>query len=122
MFPIDSPGYHAMSALTHFDAQGQAQLRWHTSDPAQSASGSRFPGVLDLHGQLQRADGTRVHRYLPLVIPAEKLETFVSNLEAHGDENKPLSAWQTYTLRPGDKLEKIAPTLHGACVFMRNRY
>ena len=45
----------------------------------------------------------------PLVIPAEKLETFVSNLEAHGDENKPLSAWQTYTLRPGDKLEKIAP-------------
>jgi membrane-bound lytic murein transglycosylase D len=45
----------------------------------------------------------------PLVIPAEKLETFVSNLEAHSDENKPLSAWQTYTLRPGDRLEKIAP-------------
>ena len=45
----------------------------------------------------------------PLVIPAEKLETFVSNLEAHEGDNKPLSAWQTYTLRPGDKLEKIAP-------------
>lgn len=45
----------------------------------------------------------------PLVIPAEKLETFVSNLEAHEDDNKPLSAWQTYTLRPGDKLEKVAP-------------
>ena len=45
----------------------------------------------------------------PLVIPAEKLETFVSNLESHEDENKPLSAWQTYTMRPGDKLEKIAP-------------
>jgi len=45
----------------------------------------------------------------PLVIPAEKLETFVSNLEAHEEDNKPLSAWQTYTLRPGDKLEKIAP-------------
>lgn len=45
----------------------------------------------------------------PLVIPAEKLETFVSNLEAHGEDNKPLSAWQTYTLRAGDKLEKIAP-------------
>ncbi|GHU04093.1 lytic transglycosylase [Betaproteobacteria bacterium] len=44
-----------------------------------------------------------------LVIPAEKLETFVSNLEAHGDDNKPLSAWQTYTMRPGDRLEKIAP-------------
>jgi len=44
----------------------------------------------------------------PLVIPAEKLETFVSNLEAHEEDNKPLSAWQTYTLRPGDKLEKVA--------------
>ncbi|MDR1935679.1 MAG: LysM peptidoglycan-binding domain-containing protein [Candidatus Accumulibacter sp.] len=43
-----------------------------------------------------------------LVIPAEKLETFVSNLEAHSDENKPLSSWRTYTLRPGDRLEKIA--------------
>ncbi|MDR0440006.1 MAG: transglycosylase SLT domain-containing protein [Candidatus Accumulibacter sp.] len=43
-----------------------------------------------------------------LVIPAEKLETFVSNLTAHGDENKPLSVWQIYTLRRGDRLEKIA--------------
>ena len=43
-----------------------------------------------------------------LVIPAEKLDTFVSNLEAHGEDNKPLSAWQTYTFRRGDTLEKIA--------------
>jgi membrane-bound lytic murein transglycosylase D len=45
----------------------------------------------------------------PLVIPVEKLETFVSNLEAHDDENKPLSAWRIYKLRSGDRLEKIAP-------------
>jgi membrane-bound lytic murein transglycosylase D len=44
----------------------------------------------------------------PLVIPTEKLETFVSNLEAHGDENKPLSIWRTYTLRRGEALEKVA--------------
>jgi membrane-bound lytic murein transglycosylase D len=44
----------------------------------------------------------------PLVIPAEKLETFVNNLEAHGDENKPLSIWRTYTLRRGERLEKVA--------------
>jgi membrane-bound lytic murein transglycosylase D len=44
-----------------------------------------------------------------LVIPAEKLETFVNNLGARGDDNKPLSTWRTYTLRPGDRLEKIAP-------------
>jgi membrane-bound lytic murein transglycosylase D len=43
-----------------------------------------------------------------LVIPAQKLETFVSNLEAHGDEKKPLSVWQTYRPRPGEHLEQIA--------------
>jgi membrane-bound lytic murein transglycosylase D len=43
-----------------------------------------------------------------LVIPTEKLETFVNNLEAHGDENKPLSTWRTYTLRRGERLEKVA--------------
>ena len=45
----------------------------------------------------------------PMVIPAEKLDTFINNLEAHESGNKPLSSWQAYTLRPGDKLEKIAP-------------
>ena len=45
----------------------------------------------------------------PMVIPAEKVDTFVSNLEAHEENNKPLSSWQSYTLRPGDKLESIAP-------------
>ncbi|WP_111876716.1 YhdP family protein [Paracidovorax anthurii] len=53
------------------DAQGEARLTWATSDPGHSAGRSRFPGVLDLSGTLQRADGTRVHRYLPLSIPAE---------------------------------------------------
>jgi membrane-bound lytic murein transglycosylase D len=44
-----------------------------------------------------------------LVIPAEKLEAFQSNLENHQEEDKPLSKWQTYTLSPGEKLEKVAP-------------
>ena len=44
-----------------------------------------------------------------MVIPADKVDTFMSNLEAHEDSNKPLSSWQSYTTRPGDKLEKIAP-------------
>lgn len=50
------------------DAQGQAQIKWETSDPAKSANHSRFPGVLDLQATLSRANGVRVHRYLPLVI------------------------------------------------------
>jgi len=43
-----------------------------------------------------------------LVIPAEKIETFVSNLEAREEDNKPLSVWQPYTFRRGDTLAKIA--------------
>ena len=50
------------------DAQGEAQLKWRTSDPARSRSGSRFPGVLDLQASLSQFQGTSVHRYLPLVL------------------------------------------------------
>ena len=53
------------------DVQGEAKLSWRTSDPARSSSRSRFPGTLDLSGTLARADGTRVHRYLPLEIEAD---------------------------------------------------
>jgi uncharacterized protein (TIGR02099 family) len=57
------------------DAQGEAQASWRTEDvaggaaPAAGAPDLRFPGVLDLQGSLSRGDGTRVHRYLPLVLP-----------------------------------------------------
>ncbi|MBX3585627.1 MAG: TIGR02099 family protein [Ramlibacter sp.] len=54
--------------FSNADLDGQARLSWQTSDPARSANHSRFPGVLDLQGTLSRADGARVHRYLPLVI------------------------------------------------------
>lgn len=56
--------------LANADAEGRFQARWHSGEQA-DGSGARWPGVLDLQGQLQRADGTAVHRYLPLVIPAE---------------------------------------------------
>jgi uncharacterized protein (TIGR02099 family) len=54
--------------FSNADAQGEAQIKWETSDPAHSGAGSRFPGVLDLQASLSRADGTRVHRYLPMGI------------------------------------------------------
>ncbi len=50
------------------DADGELSLQWQTSDPARSGSRSRFPGLLDMQGKLGRADVTRVHRYLPLVL------------------------------------------------------
>ena len=54
--------------FSNADAQGEAQLKWETLDPLKSANGHRFPGLLDLQGTLSRADGTRIHRYLPKMI------------------------------------------------------
>jgi uncharacterized protein (TIGR02099 family) len=53
------------------DAQGELRASWRTSDARQAPGFSRFPGVMDLSGTLSRADGTRVHRYLPLSIPVD---------------------------------------------------
>jgi uncharacterized protein (TIGR02099 family) len=47
------------------DAQGEGRIVWKTGN----ASRGRFPGVLDLQATLSRADGARVHRYLPLGVP-----------------------------------------------------
>jgi uncharacterized protein (TIGR02099 family) len=54
--------------LANADVQGSGQLRWHSSDPAQSRSRSRFPGVLDLSATLSRARAEQLHRYLPLSV------------------------------------------------------
>ncbi|MET1117255.1 MAG: YhdP family protein [Comamonas sp.] len=48
------------------DTEGEAQARWHTGQ----GTATRFPGVLSLSGTLRDTDGSRVHRYLPLEIPA----------------------------------------------------
>jgi len=56
--------------FSNADAQGEAQIKWETADPRRSGARARLPGVLDLQASLSRADGTKVHRYLPLVIPA----------------------------------------------------
>ncbi|MEJ8812000.1 YhdP family protein [Variovorax ureilyticus] len=71
---IDGPAVQLQVAGLRFsnaDAEGEATANWRTSDPAMSHGRGRYPGVLDLQGKLNRADGTRVHRYLPLVIPKQ---------------------------------------------------
>ncbi|MGI4777816.1 MAG: YhdP family protein [Janthinobacterium lividum] len=65
------------------DASGQAQATWHTADPAVSSGKARFPGVLDLQGRLTHANGTRVHRYLPLNIAPHTRE-YVRESVTHG--------------------------------------
>jgi len=57
--------------FSNADAEGQARIHWQTSDVSRFPARSRFPGVLDLQASLSRAEGSRVHRYLPLVIDSE---------------------------------------------------
>jgi membrane-bound lytic murein transglycosylase D len=44
----------------------------------------------------------------PLVIPAEKMNTFLANLARHEAQDKPLSNWRTYTLKKGEKIDTVA--------------
>lgn len=65
---IDGPAISGTVSNLKFnnaDAQGEGRIGWKTG----SAAGSRFPGVLDLQATISRADGARVHRYLPLGVP-----------------------------------------------------
>jgi uncharacterized protein (TIGR02099 family) len=55
------------------DAAGHARGRWQTGSAQQSGErqAAGLPGHLMLEGELTRAEGTRVHRYLPLAIPQQ---------------------------------------------------
>ncbi len=44
----------------------------------------------------------------PLVLPADKVQTFLANLQHHEAQDKPLSAWFTHNLKKGEKLEAVA--------------
>ncbi len=57
--------------FSNADAEGQATVRWQTSEPGRDGQAGRFPGRLELDARLSRADGTRVHRYLPLGVGDE---------------------------------------------------
>lgn len=54
--------------FSNADVQGEAQVKWQTSDANPSRGGGRFPGVLDLQGSMTRVQGTRVFRYMPKVM------------------------------------------------------
>lgn len=48
------------------------------------------------------------HQAGPLVLPADKVGTFLANLERYEAQDLPLTNWQTYQMKRGDTLEKIA--------------
>jgi len=51
----------------------------------------------------------------PIVLPADKIPVFLSNLRRHEAEDKPLSNWKTQTLKKGQTLDAIAKQ-HGLAV------
>jgi uncharacterized protein (TIGR02099 family) len=57
------------------DAQGEAQVAWRRDADAL--------GIVDLQGTLSRANGARVHRYLPLVLP-EPVRRYVREAVVEG--------------------------------------
>ncbi|MCF8150026.1 MAG: transglycosylase SLT domain-containing protein [Sulfuritalea sp.] len=44
----------------------------------------------------------------PLVLPTEKIQTFLDNLQSHEAQDKPLSAWLTHNLKKGESLNTVA--------------
>ncbi len=44
----------------------------------------------------------------PLVLPADKVQTYLSNLQSHEAQDRPLSAWHTHNLKKGEKLDSVA--------------
>ena len=44
----------------------------------------------------------------PLVLPANKVQTYLDNLESHEAKDKPLSAWLTHQLKKGEKIDSVA--------------
>ncbi len=76
------------------DAEGAAQASWSAAPTAASAAQGKLAvaprlhdgslGVLDLQGTLSRGAGTRVHRYLPLVLP-DRVRHYVRDAVLRGD-------------------------------------
>ena len=46
----------------------------------------------------------------PLVLPADKVQTYLDNLQSHEAQDRPLSAWHTHNLKKGEKLDSVART------------
>jgi uncharacterized protein (TIGR02099 family) len=53
------------------DGQGEANIKWQTSDPLKNPARARLPGVLEVQGSLSRAEAKQVYRYLPLALDAQ---------------------------------------------------
>ena len=89
----NQPYFIAVTTTRHIDVKLAAKLAGMPLDEFVSLNPGHSRPVI-------RADGART-----LLVPADKADTFVSNLESHG---QPLVSWQAYTLRAGDNIARVA--------------
>ena len=71
-------------AFAAADADGTAQASWRSGTTRTGAPDPGSLGVLDLKGVLTRANGARIHRYLPLVL-ADPVRHYVRDAVVQGD-------------------------------------
>ncbi len=130
------------------DTAGQAQASWQTG--AGTKEQPRFPGLLDLQGQLSRGKGERIYRYLPKELGSDALryvreaitsgQASVVNFRVKGElEQIPFEKTDkgdfhisaqvhdvnyqfvpSYLLNPGEKPWPPLTKLSGELVFDRN--
>ncbi|RPI42213.1 MAG: LysM peptidoglycan-binding domain-containing protein [Betaproteobacteria bacterium] len=92
--PIENRPYFAVvNTDKHIDVKLAAQLAEVPLSEFQALNPSHNRPVI-------RADVAQ-----PLLVPADRAETFQANLEAHGTK---LTSWQSYTIGKGDRLDQIA--------------
>jgi membrane-bound lytic murein transglycosylase D len=96
----NQPYFVAVTTTKHIDVKLAARL----ADVPIEEFVSLNPGY---SRPVIKADGARA-----LLLPAGKADTFLSNLENHG---QPLVSWQAYKLKAGESIERIA-TRHGLSV------
>ena len=71
-------------AFAGADAAGTAQASWRSGTTRTGAHDPDSLGVLDLKGVLTRGNGSRIHRYLPLVL-ADPVRHYVRDAVVQGD-------------------------------------
>jgi uncharacterized protein (TIGR02099 family) len=87
------------------DAQGTAQANWRSGLTPAGAPATDSLGTLDLKGVLTRANGDRVHRYLPLVL-ADPVRHYVRDAVVQGE----LSDVKFLVKGPVDEIPFADPT------------
>ena len=66
------------------DAEGSAQASWRSGESRPGLKENSSLGILDLKGVINRANGARIHRYLPLVL-ADPVRHYVRDAVEKGD-------------------------------------